>query len=153
MTKDIKTKVTQLFKGLEPLVVEWRVGNISQKIEQLARPMALRSESFDLSGVKDMRFDWFLNGWGGSAEGVCMLRVFAPSGTSVRSEIAMGRISQQARDWESGAVGGELWTDYFFDKNWLKEVYNDKITITFEITHNHRDADDAIGKSVKLDTD
>lgn len=152
-TKDIKTKVTQLFKGLEPRVVEWRVGNISQKIEQLARPMALRSESFDLSGVKDMRFDWFLNGWGGSAEGVCMLRVFAPSGTSVRSEIAMGRISQQARDWESGAVGGELWTDYFFDKNWLKEVYNDKITITFEITHNHRDADDAIGKSVKLDTD
>merc|ERR1711881_265668 len=129
------------FKGLEPRMGEWRVGQISEKIKALPRPMALRSPPFELAGVKDLRFDWFLNGWGGSAEGVCMLRVFAPAGTSVRSELSMGRVSQPSRDWESGAVGGELWSDFFFDKNWMNEVYQDKIPISFEITHNHRDAE------------
>merc|ERR1719265_3047897 len=109
---DVRRKVEKLFRSMEPTKVEWRIEKISKKKEKVVKPMTIRSPAFNISGIREIRFDWYPNGHYSSPEGCGVLRIYAPAGTSIRYECKLGRLTDGALEWENGQDG--LWTDVIF---------------------------------------
>merc|ERR1719265_3103589 len=76
---DVRRKVEKLFRSMEPTKVEWRIEKISQKAKKIVKPMTIRSPAFNISGIREIRFDWYPNGHYSSPENCGVLRIYAPA--------------------------------------------------------------------------
>jgi len=152
---DVRKKVERLFRSLEPTKVEWRIEKASQKIKKLVKPMTLRSDPFSISGIRDMRFDFYPNGHYNSPEGHAVLRIYAPAGTNIKYQSSLGRITDGAKEWQvdASAEQNTLWTDVLFTR-WEEEIHEsgDYIIIHFEIVVNHADADEVLGQTLRIES-
>lgn len=147
---DVRRKVEKLFRSMEPTKVEWRIEKISQKMKKIVKPMTLRSPAFNISGIKEIRFDFYPNGHYSSPEGCGVLRIYAPAGTNIKYEAKLGKLTEGAMEWENGQ--DSLWTDVIFT-GWESEVRDgDHIVLEFEVLANHAEnSDEVLGKTLRID--
>lgn len=148
---DVRRKVEKLFRSMEPTKVEWRVEKISQKRQKVVKPMTIRSPAFNISGLKEIRFDWYPNGHYSSPENCGVLRIYAPAGTSIKYQCWCGHLTGGALEWQNGKDA--LWTDVIFE-NWENEIkHGDYIVLEFEVLANNQEGgDEVLGKTLRIDT-
>jgi hypothetical protein len=147
---DVRRKVEKLFRSMEPTKVEWRIEKISQKQKKIVKPMTIRSPAFNISGIREIRFDWYPNGHYSSPENCGVLRIYSPAGTNIRYQCWLGRLTDGAMEWENGQDA--LWTDVIFE-NWENEIKDgDYIVLEFEVLANHlENSDEVLGKTLRID--
>merc|ERR1719217_886724 len=79
-TEEVDVKLLKLYKYVQPTRCEWRIHKVSKKKKELATPMLLKSPPFSIAGLKDLRFDWYPNGYYGLPAGTTCIRFYAPLG-------------------------------------------------------------------------
>ncbi|CAD7971228.1 unnamed protein product [Amoebophrya sp. A25] len=135
--EDATKKITNILQAMQPTKLEWRIEAISRKLADVGNTPCIRSESFRLNSVPDLRLDFFLEGLDSRIyqEGVSAVRLYAPKGSKFKYEVAIGRICDGTKIFEGSTSEGLFWVDLFFP-DWQSEISLDTITISCEIVEN-----------------
>jgi len=142
-------KLLKLYRYVQPTRVEWRIQKVMKKKKELACPMLIKSPNFSIAGLKDLRFDFYPNGYYGLPQGTCCVRFYAPIGTNIKYECYFGTMLDGPHEWRSGEES--LWNDHLF-KEWDGEVAHHAITIAVDILANLSEGEDgAVGGALKID--
>merc|ERR1712098_698553 len=145
---DVDVKLDKLYRYVQPTKVDWRIHKVARKKKELAMPQLLKSQPFNIAGVKGLRFDWYPNGYYGLPAGTCCVRFYAPVGTHIRYECSLGGKTDPPREFKSGDEA--LWSDHLFTK-WDDEVSKDSLVIAVEIIANLSEADGVSSGPLKLE--
>merc|ERR1719160_1565136 len=146
---DVDTKLMRLYKYVQPTRCEWRIHKVAKKKKELTTPMLLKSPPFSIAGFKDLRFDWYPNGYYGLPAGTSCIRFYAPLNTHIKYECYLGTLCDGPQEWKSGEES--LWNDHLFHK-WDDEVQHNQITIAVDILADlSLGAEGSIGGSLKID--
>jgi hypothetical protein len=148
---DVRRKVEKLYRSLEPTKVEWRIEKVSEKAKKIVKPMTLRSPAFNISGIREMRFDFYPNGHYSSPEGCGVVRIYAPAGTNIKYDCRLGHLTDGALEWENGQDA--LWTEVIF-RDWENEIKDgDFVLLEFEVLINHAEnSDEILGKTLRIES-
>ena len=135
---NVNTKLTNVLEAMNPTRMEWRICGVAAKIAKAADVPIIRSASFTLNCVEDMRLDFYINGMDSRVyqKGVCCVRFYCAKGSKFQFETSVGRINDGTKilDTTASAPGetGEFWMDLYFPE-WEKEVTNDVLMINVDI--------------------
>jgi len=148
-TEEVDVKLLKLYRYVQPTRVEWRIQKVMKKKKELACPMLIKSPTFSIAGLKDLRFDFYPNGYYGLPNGTCCIRFYAPIGTNIKYECYFGTMLDGPHEWRSGEES--LWNDHLF-KDWDGEVAHNAVTIAVDILANLSEGEDgAVGGALKID--
>jgi hypothetical protein len=148
-TEEVDVKLLKLYRYVQPTRVEWRIQKVMKKKKELACPMLIKSPNFSIAGLKDLRFDFYPNGYYGLPQGTCCVRFYAPIGTNIKYECYFGTMLDGPHEWRSGEES--LWNDHLF-KEWDGEVAHNAVTIAIDILENLSEGEDgAVGGALKID--
>jgi len=111
-TKDALNAITDKIRDicicLEPIRAEWRIEKLGKKIAKIADDRFVRSDVFKLNGVDSLRMDFYPQGLDSAVyqDGVACLRIFGPSGSRFKYEVAIGnmRDSEGTRTFNASAI-------------------------------------------------
>merc|ERR1719311_837111 len=147
--EDLDKKLMKLYRYVQPTRCEWRIHKVSKKKKELTTPMLLKSPPFSIAGLKDLRFDWYPNGYYGLPAGTTCIRFYAPLNSHIKYEVYFGTLCDGPQEWKSGEES--LWNDHLFHK-WDDEVQHNQITIAVDILADlSLGAEGSIGGSLKID--
>ena len=111
--------------------------------------MLIKSPLFSIAGLKDLRFDFYPNGYYGLPQGTCCVRFYAPIGTNIKYECYFGTMLDGPHEWKSGEES--LWNDHLF-KEWDGEIAHKSVTIVVDILANLSEGEGgAMGGVLKID--
>jgi hypothetical protein len=148
-TEEVDTKLLKLYRYVQPTRVEWRIQKVMKKKKEMQPPMLLKSPTFSIAGLKDLRFDFYPNGYYGLPAGTSCVRFYAPIGTHIKYECWFGTLQDGPVEWKSGEQS--LWNDHLF-QNWDNEVTHNAIVIAVDILANLSEGEDgAVGGAFKMD--
>ncbi|CAE8625029.1 unnamed protein product, partial [Polarella glacialis] len=118
---DVRVKVERLFRALEPAKVEWRIARASQRAKELKRPLAVKSPSFQMKGIREGHMEFFPEGHNNSPDGKAVLRLFLPPTAHFRYQCWVGRNSEGPREHTPGS---NLSVDLVID-SWKDQISDD----------------------------
>jgi hypothetical protein len=148
-SEEVDVKLLKLYRYVQPTRVEWRIQKVVKKKKELQAPMLLKSPSFSIAGLKDLRFDFYPNGYYGLPAGTACIRFYAPIGTHIKYECSFGTLQDGPHEWKSGEAS--LWNDHLF-QNWDNEVTHNAIVIAVDVLANLSEGEDgAVGGALKMD--
>mmetsp|Transcript_41448 Transcript_41448/g.72794 ORF Transcript_41448/g.72794 Transcript_41448/m.72794 type:complete len:762 (-) Transcript_41448:77-2362(-) len=145
---DVRVKIERLFRAMEPPRCEWRIGQAAVKLKEMKRPLAVKSPSFALQGLREVQMELYPHGHNNSPEGKAVLRILMPAGALVRYQTWLGRMSDGSREYESG---GSLTVDILYD-HWKDQVQEDgSLNIIMEVLQDLNNTDDSLARAVHLE--
>lgn len=152
--EDVRVKVERLYRAMEPARAEWRINKISEQLESMQRTMMIRSSSFNVAGLRNVKLEFYPFGTRDSEDGEAVLRVLVPRETRIRIQCRVGSIFRGPVE----CIPGEdsLWCDVVFT-GWEGEIANDYkgdfLVVAFEILENYCEVDESLARIVKLRTE
>eukprot|EP00435_Cladocopium_sp_Y103_P052998 s422_g16.t2 len=99
---DVRVKVERLFRAMEPTQVEWRIEKAVQKAKELRKPLAVKSPTFGIRGIREGHLEFFPDGHNMSPEGKACLRLFLPPQAHIRYQCWVGKTSEGPRERTPG---------------------------------------------------
>lgn len=145
---DVRVKIERLFRAMEPPRCEWRISRAGTRLKEMKRPLAVKSPSFALQGLREVQLELYPHGHNNSPEGKAVLRILMPAGALVRYQTWLGRISDGSREYQSG---GSLTVDILYD-SWKDQVQEDgSLTVTMEVLQDLNNTDDSLARAVHLE--
>ncbi|CAD7940774.1 unnamed protein product [Amoebophrya sp. A120] len=135
--EDATKKITNILQAMQPTKLEWRIENIAKKLGNTNNVPVIRSESFRLNSVPDLRMDFYPEGLDNRIyqEGVSAVRFFAPKGSRFKYEVSIGRVCEGIKVFDGSSSDGLFWIDLFFAE-WQSEISQDAIVIVLEVVEN-----------------
>lgn len=146
---DVRVKVERLFRAMEPTRVEWRIMRAPQRAKELKRPLALKSPSFSLKGLRQVHLEFYPEGTNTSPDGLAVLRLFFPSSAHVRYQVWVGRSSDGPREYLPGAnflvdINVEQWKDQILDDG--------TVPVFMEVLRDHTNDDESLSREVRIES-
>jgi len=145
---DVRVKVERLFRAMEPPRCEWRIDSAIAKFKDLKKPLAMRSPTFALQGLREVQLELYPHGHTHSPDGKAVLRICMPPNANVRYQCWLGKLTEGSREYESG---GSLSVDLLFD-GWKEELLDDgALILTMEILQDLTNNDESLARAVHLE--
>lgn len=146
---DVRVKVERLFRALEPPRVEWRINRAHQRAKELRRPLAVKSPSFSLRGLREVQMEFYPDGHNNSPEGKAILRLFMPPSANVRYQVWIGRFTDGAHEYKPG---NNLSVDLQIEQ-WKDLVNEDgSLYMIMEVLRDLNNDDESLSREVRVET-
>jgi len=146
---DVRVKVERLFRAMEPPRVEWRVARAHQRAKELRRPLAVKSPSFSLRGLREVQLEFYPDGHNNSPEGKAILRLFMPPNAHVRYQVWVGKFTVGAREYKPGQ---SLSVDLEIDQ-WKENISEDgNLYMVMEVLRDMHNDDESLSREVRVET-
>lgn len=147
---DVRVKVERLFRAMEPQRAEWRVMRAAQRGKELRKPLAVKSPSFALKGLREVQMEFYPDGHNTSPEGKAILRCFLPPNAHVRYQCWVGKFPCGSQEWRPG--NNSLHVDLVVDK-WKDQISEDgTLSISMEVLCDHRSQDESLAREVRVES-
>jgi len=147
---DVRIKVERLFRAMEPPRAEWVIGRAEQRIKELKKPLAIKSPSFALQGLRECQIEFYPNGTNNSPMGKSVLRLCMPPYAYVRYQVWLGRATDGSREYKSD--GTNLAVDLYME-DWSNQIHEDgTILITFEVLSDLNNNDESLARAVRIES-
>jgi len=148
---DVRVKVERLFRAMEPARAEWRVARAQVRAKELKRPLAVKSPSFALRGLRDVKMEFYPDGHNNSPDGKAVLRVMMPGTARVRYQCWVGRATDGHKEFAPANQ-----TDNFADiyvEQWKEHIQEDgALSIAFEVLRDYGNDDESLSREVRLES-
>mmetsp|Transcript_14841 Transcript_14841/g.39431 ORF Transcript_14841/g.39431 Transcript_14841/m.39431 type:complete len:805 (-) Transcript_14841:108-2522(-) len=146
---DVRVKVERIFRALEPPRVEWRICRASQRAKEMKRPLAVKSPTFTLKGLRQVQMEFFPDGHNNAPEGKAVLRMFFPPNAHMRFQCWVGRTSLGAYEYKPG---GGLSLDVMVD-DWKDQITDDgSIGLIVEVLQDFNSDDESLAREVRVES-
>jgi len=144
---DVRIKVERLFRALEPPRVEWKIARAHQRAKELKKPMAVKSPSFAIKGIREGHMEFFPDGHNNSPEGKVVLRCFFPPQAHIRYQTWIGRTTEGPREY---TPGDNLSVDIFMDP-WEEQVEDDgSLNVRLEVLRDYAIDDQSLARELRI---
>jgi len=121
---DVRVKVERLFRAMEPARAEWRIFRAERRAKELKRPLAVKSPTFALRGLREVQMEFYPEGTTGSPVGKAILRMYMPPGAKLKYQVYLGRISPGPAEYAFRQEDGNVFVDVEIE-NWMDEIKED----------------------------
>eukprot|EP00928_Gymnodinium_smaydae_P053558 TRINITY_DN37521_c0_g1_i1.p1 TRINITY_DN37521_c0_g1~~TRINITY_DN37521_c0_g1_i1.p1 ORF type:complete len:796 (-),score=246.56 TRINITY_DN37521_c0_g1_i1:73-2361(-) len=146
---DVRRKVERLFRALEPCKAQWLISGAKWKLTDLRKPLALKSRSFALKGLREVQIELYPHGTNTSPDGKSLMRLLMPPGGRVRFECWLGRQSSGPLEYD-GVSYNNFSFDLPFDQ-WMDHLREDgSLIIMFEVLADHGNDDESLCPQVDI---
>lgn len=148
---DVRVKVERLFRAMEPARTEWRIARAHVRAKELKRPLAVKSPTFALRGLREARLEFYPDGHGNSPDGKAVLRVLMPGAARVRFQCWLGRSSDGPKEFVPSSP-----TDAFMDlyvEQWKEQIQDDgSVSVAFEVLRDYEHDDESLCREVRMES-
>lgn len=146
---DVRVKVERLFRALEPPRVEWKIARAFQRAKEISKPMALKSPSFAIKGIREGFMEFFPEGHNNTPEGKNVLRVFLPPQAHIRYQTWIGKATEGPREY---TPGDNLSVDIFMDP-WQDQVEDDgSLNVRLEVLRDYAVDDQSLARELRIES-
>merc|ERR1711879_790764 len=147
---DVRVKVERLFRALEPYKAQCCIKQAAQRLKSLKKPLALKSKTFTVKGVRGASMEFYPNGTTTSPEGKAVVRLLMPPGGHVRFQLLLGKETEGSKEFNG--TGSTLTIDLFFD-SWKDQIKDDgSLTIGMDILQDFHNSDETLSPQVSIET-
>jgi hypothetical protein len=146
---DVRVKVERIFRALEPPRVEWTVCRASQRAKEMKRPLAVKSPTFTLKGLRQVQMEFFPDGHNNAPEGKAVLRLFFPPNAHMRFQCWLGRITLGTHEFKPG---GGLSMDMMIE-DWKDQIMDDgSVGLVVEVLQDFNSDDESLAREVRIES-
>jgi hypothetical protein len=153
---DVRVKVERLFRAMEPARVEWRIPNAVQRLRSLKKPLAVKSPSCALKGLREAQMEFYPDGTNNSPHGKSILRLFFPPDAVVRFQCWIGILTDGSHEFDGRRNADTLKplsVDLAFD-GWKDQVRDEdgSIIVYLEVIRDHTCDDESLTREVRIES-
>jgi len=146
---DVRIKVERIFRALEPPRVEWRIPRAHQRARELKRPLAVKSPSFNLRGLRNVQMEFYPDGTNNSPPGQAIVRLFLPPNAQVRYQCWVGSSTPGPQEY---LPGGNLSVDLPIEE-WKDQIQDDgAVQIVMEVLRDMNNDDESLSREVRVES-
>lgn len=146
---DVRVKVERVFRSLEPARVEWRICRAAQRAKEMRRPLAVKSPTFNLKGLRQVQLEFFPDGHNNAPDGKAIMRIFLPPNAHMRFQCWIGRASLGSHEFKPG---GGLSYDVIVDM-WKDQIMEDgAIPVILEVLRDYNSDDDSLTREMRVES-
>jgi len=147
---DVRVKVERLFRALEPYKAQWCIKQAAQRLKSLKKPLALKSKTFTVKGVRGASMEFYPQGTNTSPEGMAVVRLLMPPGGHVRYQVLVGKDTEGSKEFNG--TGNTLTMDLFF-ASWKDQLKDDgSLVISIDILQDYYNSDETLSPQVNIET-
>jgi len=147
---DVRVKVERLFRALEPYKAQWVIKQAGQRLRNLKKPLALKSKTFTVKGLRGASMEFYPFGTNSSPEGKCLVRLLMPPGGHVRFQCLLGKDTEGSKEFNG--TGTTLTMDLLFD-NWKEQIKDDgSLIISMDILQDFFNSDDTLSPQINIES-
>jgi len=153
---DVRLKVERLFRAMEPARVEWKVCRAQKRAKELKKPLAVKSPTFSLRGLREVQLEFFPEGTHTSPDGKAILRVYFPKGVHLRYQCWIGFATEGPMEVKPGTMqakpGGGLSADMMVDE-WRNQIQDDgSLPVVLEVIRDLANEDESLSREVRIES-
>lgn len=146
---DVRVKVERLFRAMEPTQVEWRIEKAVQKAKELRKPLAVKSPTFGIRGIREGHLEFFPDGHNMSPEGKACVRLFLPPQAHIRYQCWVGKSSEGPRE---RTPGDNLSVDMYLT-DWEEQVTDDgAVPVVLEVLRDYNNDDSSLSREIRVNS-
>lgn len=147
---DVRVKVERLFRALEPYKAQWVIKQAGQRLRNLKKPLAVKSKSFTVKGVRGASMEFYPHGTNTSPEGKAVVRLLMPPGGHVRFQCLLGKDTEGSKEFNG--TGNMLTLDLFFD-SWKDQIKEDgSLILGLDILQDFHNSDETLSPQINIET-
>jgi len=149
---DVRVKVERLFRAMEPARAEWRIFRAERRAKELKRPLAVKSPTFALRGLREVQMEFYPEGTTGSPVGKAILRMYMPPGAKLKYQVYLGRISPGPAEYAFRQEDGNVFVDVEIE-NWMDEIKEDgALPVIVDVLQDHTNDDESLAREVRIES-
>mmetsp|Transcript_12784 Transcript_12784/g.30401 ORF Transcript_12784/g.30401 Transcript_12784/m.30401 type:complete len:781 (+) Transcript_12784:33-2375(+) len=146
---DVRVKVERIFRALEPTKVEWRIEKAMQKSKELRKPLAVKSPTFGVRGIREGHLEFFPDGHNNSPDGKACLRLFVPPQAHIRYQCWIGKSSEGPRE----RFPGDTMSVDMFLSDWEEQISDDgAVPVVLEILRDFNNDDASLSREIRINS-
>lgn len=119
-------------------------------MKSLKRPLAMKSKTFTVKGVRGASMEFYPQGTNTSPEGMSVVRLLMPPGGHVRFQCLLGKDTEGSKEFNG--TGNTLTVDLFF-ASWKDQLKDDgSLTIGIDILQDYFNSDETLSPQINIET-